>query len=233
MEVFTMVKNIIVLDTETAGNMAKPLVYDFGFVVADLHGNILYKFSTVIAETFLNKKLMNTAYYAEKIPNYNRDIRNGKRACMSFLTAYQIFNIAVEKWNVKEVFAYNVNFDIRALNNTSVVLTGQKFFNDRLVLRDIWSIASVAVMSSMKYFDFAIQNGLLTEKGNLKTSAEACYMFLTDDKGFIECHTALEDAEIEYEILLACKSKKKKLVDNLPHPWRTVNKLAREKGVLE
>ena len=227
-----MKKNIIVLDTETAGTFGKPFVYDFGFVVADLYGNILYKFSTVIAETFLDKKLMDTAYYSEKIPNYNRDIRNGKRACMSFETAKQIFKMAIEKWHIKEVFAYNVNFDIRALNNTSTVLTGQKFFNDGLMLRDIWSMASCALMSTRKYFDFAMSHSLVTEKGNLKTSAEACFQFLTDNAQFIEDHTALEDVEIEYEILLACKRKKKKLVDNLPQPWRVVNKLAREKGAL-
>lgn len=228
-----MLKNILVLDTETAGDFRAPMVYDFGFVIADLHGNILYKFSTVIAETFLDRKLMHTAYYEEKVPMYNRDIRNGKRACMSFLAAYQLFNMAVEKWGVKEIYAYNISFDIRALNNTARKLAGMEFFNDKMVLRDIWSIASISLMSSMKYFDFAVSHNLLTEKGNLKTSAEACFQFLTDDAQFIEDHTALEDAEIEYEILLACKRKKKKLVDNLSQPWRVVNKLAREKGVLE
>lgn len=227
-----MKKNIIIIDTETTGSFGAPLVYDFGFLVADLHGNVLYQFSTVIGEIYQNKRLMSTAYYAEKIPMYNRDIREGKRCFMSFETAKQIFDIAVEKWGVREVFAYNVNFDIKALNNTSMTVTGHKFFSDRLVLRDIWSIASVSVMSTMKYFNFAVNNDLVTEKGNLKTSAEACYRFLTNDEEFLESHTALEDCEIEYQILLECKRKKKKLVDNLPQPWRTVNKLAREKGVL-
>ncbi len=230
---YNIMKYVIILDTETAVTFGAPFVYDIGFIVADLHGNVVYKFSSLISEVYQNKRLMSTAYYSEKIPMYNRDVRNGKRSFMSFETAKQIFKLATEKWNVKEIYAYNVNFDIKALNNTSTVLTGQKFFKDDIVFRDIWSMASVGIMSTMKYFNFAVGNGLVTEKGNLKTSAEACYKFLTDEPEFVESHTGLEDCLIEYQILIACRRKKKKLVDNLPQPWRTVNKLAREKGVLK
>ena len=73
-------KNFIVFDTETAPTVkhydrrAHPetsLVYDFGWVVVD--GNdfsIKEERSFIIAETFTNHQLMNSAYYANKLPQY-------------------------------------------------------------------------------------------------------------------------------------------------------------------
>ena len=71
-------KFLAVVDTETANgikegekiNLQFSLVYDFGYIIRDLAGNILVARSFAIKEIFLDKELMSSAYYAEKIPDY-------------------------------------------------------------------------------------------------------------------------------------------------------------------
>ena len=70
---------ILMLDTETANtivqedgklDMSCSLAYDFGWAIVDRSGNIYCRRSFVNADVFLDKSLMKTAYYAEKIPQY-------------------------------------------------------------------------------------------------------------------------------------------------------------------
>ena len=70
-------KKIIVLDTETCGGFASPLVYDFGYVIANEKGEIIKSRSYVIKEVYDNKALFETAYYKEKRPLYEEKIANG------------------------------------------------------------------------------------------------------------------------------------------------------------
>ena len=70
----------MVLDTETANSVEQPLPYDIGYAICDRQGNVEIARSFVVAEMFLdNKDLMQSAYFAEKIPQYWEDIKSGKR----------------------------------------------------------------------------------------------------------------------------------------------------------
>lgn len=70
----------LVIDTETCNSVDEPLPYDVGYAICDRNGNIALERSFVVAETFLDMKdVMKSAYYAEKIPKYWEDIKNGKR----------------------------------------------------------------------------------------------------------------------------------------------------------
>ena len=69
----------IMLDTETANSIDDPLCYDIGFAVIDEYGNTYAEYSFAVAEIFLDKELMASAYFAEKIPNYWKEIEDGKR----------------------------------------------------------------------------------------------------------------------------------------------------------
>lgn len=228
-----MMKNILIIDTETCGTLRAPLVYDIGFIVADLHGNVKFDLSTVVSEIFLNrKKEMNLAYFSDKIPMYNRDVKSGKRACMSLKTTKNIFMNIVKLYNIHEIYAYNIAFDIRALNNTYKVLFGENFFPDDVTFSDIWSISANSILNSRNYFNFCIRNNLMTEKGNISTTAETVYKYISKNVDFIEDHTALEDCYTEYEILLATKKTKKKMIVDTKQPWRVVNKTAKERGFL-
>ena len=77
---------------------------------------------------------------------------------------------------------------------------------------------------------FCKANGLVTEKGNYKTSAEAGIRYLRNDPKLIEDHTALSDCIIEAEILKAVlefETKKEILFTRneiISHPWKIVGK---------
>ena len=70
----------IVFDTETANGFDDPMVYDIGGAVIDKKGNVYETFSFVIYEVFCNMNdLMQSAYYANKIPMYKEQITKGER----------------------------------------------------------------------------------------------------------------------------------------------------------
>ena len=118
---------LIGLDTETCNaiedgkklDLTQSLVYDLGWNVCDKQGRIYETRSYVVAEVFCDMKdLMKTAYYAEKIPTYQKDIKNGSRILASFWTIRKQFLKDIAEYGIKNVFAHNARFDVRALNNT-------------------------------------------------------------------------------------------------------------------
>ena len=74
---------IMVMDVETAGGLGNPLVYDLGFAICDKQGKIYAKRSFVIKEIFEQKELMQSAYYAIKIPRYDKALAEGTRDLVS------------------------------------------------------------------------------------------------------------------------------------------------------
>lgn len=67
---------------------------------------------------------------------------------------------------------------------------------------DIWSVACSSLINTQKYKVMCLENEMLTESGEFfKTSAEATFRYITQNMNFDEAHTALNDAEIETEIL--------------------------------
>ena len=85
-------RKILVLDTETANTFSNggqldtsnALVYDCGWQVVDTDGNVYEEASDINADVFMGMKdVMSSAYYAEKIPNYWRDIWAKQRVVAS------------------------------------------------------------------------------------------------------------------------------------------------------
>lgn len=75
-------------------------------------------------------------------------------------------------------------------------------------LFDVWGIACKKVINTQSYKKMCIKNMLLTESGQyFKTSAETAFQYITGNIDFEESHTAIEDAEIESEIL--CRALRK------------------------
>ena len=92
-------------------------------------------------------------------------------------------------------------------------------------LFDIWALACEHIRASDEYRDFAWDEGLLTDSGKYyKTSAEVAYRFISRNREFVEAHTALDDAEIESEILASIirKDKKKLKMGIVAFPFRIV-----------
>ena len=207
----------ICLDTETANtidnngilDMTNVLFYDLGFQVVDSHGRTYgKKFSFVNSDIFLHeKKLMQSAYYAKKIPQYWKDIWAGKRKVATTAEIRKVLCEVVKEYDCKFVCAHNASFDSRALNNTQRWVTKSKFRYFLPYGLEWWDTLKMArsVMGKMPtYRKFCEENGYLTKNGQLRFTAEICYRFITKDNTFEESHTGLEDVEIETEILRYC-----------------------------
>ncbi len=219
---------VLMLDTETANtiqtdgglDMTNTLFYDLGFQMADTHGRTYgEKFSFVNSDIFIHEaELMESAYYAKKIPQYKKDLENGTRI---LATTYEIRKAMLDlmaKYDCRIVCAHNARFDCNSLNNTQRWTTKSKWRYFLPYGVEWWDTLKMArsVMGKMPtYKKFCEKHGYLTQGGKPRFTAEVCYRFITKNTDFVESHTGLEDVEIETEILRYChrqhKAMKKKL----------------------
>jgi hypothetical protein len=218
----------IVLDTETANtiqdenglDMTNVLFYDLGFQLVDSHGRTYgKKFSFVNSDIFTHEaELMQSAYYAKKIPQYRADLASGKRILANTYEIRKALVDLINKYDCKFVCAHNARFDYNSLNNTQRWTTKSRFRYFLPYGLEWWDTLKMArsVMGKMPtYQRFCAENGYTTKTGKPRFTAEICYRFITKDNTFVESHTGLEDVEIETEILRYChrqhKAMKKKL----------------------
>ena len=89
--------NFIVLDTETTNSLEEPIAYDIGWAVIDEEGAILKTESYAVAEIFLDFDLMGYAYFAEKIPQYWEEIKNGNRKLARLSTIYRTIVLLMKR----------------------------------------------------------------------------------------------------------------------------------------
>ena len=223
----------LVIDTETANSIEQPLPYDIGYAVCDRFGHIVLERSFVVAEIFLDhKEMMKSAYFAEKIPHYWEDIKNGTREIKSIFNIRKQIKEDMKKYRIKKVGAYNMAFDKRALNNVIRYCSKSLirwFFPFGTEFFCIWHLACQVLLNSTSYIKFALQNGLESEAGNIQTSAEACYKFLINSVDFTEEHTGLEDVRIEIDIMAKCFSTHKKMDKNINTScWRLPQRKRKE-----
>lgn len=212
-------KPYIVLDTETAPqpnfdyrNMAgTSLVYDCGWIVTDGE-QVFESRSFVVAETWNNDELMNSAYYAAKLPQYHAGL-GADWTLAPFLQIYTQFAADCETYGVRDVWAYNAGFDRDTLNNTIATYSNgfrRYFFPYGVTIKDIWSAAGDTICNTNKYVAWCISNGYYKrETGNPSTTAETVYRYLSGTT-FTEKHTALADCEIEAYILQRVRKRKQK-----------------------
>ena len=218
----------IVLDTETANtiqdenglDMTNVLFYDLGFQLVDSHGRTYgKKFSFVNSDIFTHEaELMQSAYYAKKIPQYRADLASGKRILANTYEIRKVLVDLINEYDCKFVCAHNARFDYNSLNNTQRWTTKSRFRYFLPYGLEWWDTLKMArsVMGKMPtYQRFCAENGYTTKTGRPRFTAEICYRFITKDNTFVESHTGLEDVEIETEILRYChrqhKAMKKKL----------------------
>lgn len=222
-------KYIMVLDVETTNNdmtskFNDGLVYDIGFGIYDLKGNAYCERSYCIKEIFEDKSLMNSAYYKEKLPKYYEELRQGKREIKTALQTRKIIKQAIEYFNIKEVYAYNANFDNTTLNNTIRYITSsfvRWFLPYGINVCCIWNIAC-QVLGTQKTFQF---ENVRNENGNLKTSAERMFAYISQNEDFEEEHIGISDVRIEKEILIRCLKSHKKIDKNINRAcWRIPQK---------
>ena len=216
---------IIGLDTETANgimvddklDLSQSLVYDLGWAITDRKGRIYETKSFVVREIFIGMRdVMRSAYYAEKIPAYWEDIKNGRRKLANLLTIRREFLKDAEKYGVTQFFAHNARFDLNALNNTIRYITKSEkryFFPYGAEIWDTLKMARQTVGQQKSYRSYCVNNSYLTKHKvpQVRLTAEILYRYITGNEEFSESHTGLEDVLIETAIMAHCFRQHKKM----------------------
>ena len=203
--------NIIVLDTETI-SLNKQYCYNLGYVIVDISSGfkMLKKRDFLIKEIYDNKPLMDTAYYANKRVIYEDYLLDANQPLekVPFIEAYSTLKDDYIKYNVQGIFAYNSSFDEKVLKFNC------DYFKLPYVLghfHDIMEFTKQTIATDYKYKLYTLYHGninkgilhdkLIRKSGKPKITAESIYCYITKNYDFVEAHTALNDSEIELEIL--------------------------------
>lgn len=209
-------KYIMVIDTETANgimengklDLSQSLVYDIGFNIVDKKGHVYDRQSMAIADIFCNMKdIMQSAYYAKKLPSYWEEIKNGNRKLVTFMHAYDIVRRTLKKYNITTVSAHNARFDVNALNNTIRYITKSKkrfFFPYGTEIWDTYKGALNTICTQKGYISFCERNGYMTKHSEprVRATAEILYRYLSGNNAFQEEHKGVDDTDIEAKILV-------------------------------
>lgn len=224
-------EKFIVLDVETANDTVDALTYDIGFIVADRHGNIYERHSFCVYDIYCcEKDLMQSAYYAKKLPLYEMGLADGSYKLVKFSTVKNLIWKLMTDYNITKVFAYNCHFDRNALTKTQRYITKSKyrwFFPYGTEFCDIWNFACSTICQQKGYKDFCELNGYISNRGNnYRSSAECVYQYITNQDTFEELHQGLADVYIEYEILLRCYATHRKVEIDIDRAcWRKVERV--------
>lgn len=194
---------IIMIDCETTNDIDCPFVYDVGYQIFTLADGVLCEKSFVNADIFLDKELMTSAYFAEKIPQYWDDIKAGKRTLRKWFNIKREIAEDCKRFGVVFSCAHNAAFDNRALNTTQRYQTTSKsryFLPYNLTWLDTLKMARGILKDNESYTTFCWENEYLTKNLRLRYTAEIIYRWLSSSVDFEESHTGLEDVEIERQI---------------------------------
>ena len=97
-------EKFIVLDVETANDIPDTLTYDVSFVVADRGGTIYHEHAFAISDIFTEEKeLMQSCYYAHKLPLYEQRIAEKSIKVASIFTVRRLIKKYMDKYNIKKV----------------------------------------------------------------------------------------------------------------------------------
>ena len=213
---------IVVLDTETANDLENPLVYDIGWAIVDKYGKVYRQRSFINREIFfLEEELMQSSYYAEKLPIYYKRIASGEAKVANWLTIKKILWEDMAEFETNIVSAHNARFDYKATATTQRWLTKSAYRYFFPYGTEVWDTLKMArdVIGKMPtYRKWCEVNDYICKNGQLKFTAEVLYRFISGNEDFDEEHTGLADVLIEKDILAYCyrqhKPMRKKLWEN-------------------
>ena len=200
----------LIVDTETANTTDEPLFYDFGAAVIDNKGRVYETASFINKDVFFKMKdLMQSAYYANKLPRYYKDIKEGKRQVKSLYEIRKYICDLCKEYDIKVVMAHNARFDDKAMKLTQRYITKSKyrwFLPYGIEIWDTQKMAHDTICKQKGYIDFCKRNGYMTKHRTPRPQekAEVIYRYISGNNDFVESHTGLEDVMIEKEIFAHC-----------------------------
>lgn len=227
---------ILMIDTETANTFTETytlksgeerealitqcaLFYDLGFAVIDTHGEVYEVGSYINKDIFYDMPdLMESAYYAKKIPLYYAELEMGIRKESTTIGLKRIIAQIVKKYDIKHICAHNARFDLTALNGTLRYITKSKYRYFYPYGTEIWDSLKMAksVIAEMpSYKKFCAKHGYITKRGQVRLTAEVLYRFISRNKGFKEQHMGLDDVMIEAAIVAYCYKQHKRMEKEL------------------
>ena len=206
---------LMCLDTETCTydpsievvRGSNSLTYHIGYsIFSPRDGKVFVERSHLVSEIFIGEsRRMKSAYYADKIPQYMKDLRDGVHDCISFFAIMNEINALCAEYDVTAIVAHNAAFDVAAINRTAGYLA-DRFVQQALPFPkiEIWDSMKMAapLVATKRYQTFCNSNGYLTSQGRPRRTAEILYRYISKNNDFIEAHTALEDVRIERKIIL-------------------------------
>lgn len=205
----------LTIDTETTNGLDNPLVYDLGYALHDKKGNIYESGSLVIYDIYvLEKDLMKSAYYKDKLPQYEEELKNGDRKMVTIFTARKIIYDLCKEYNVKAIIAHNARFDYKSLQTTLRYVTKSKmrwFFPYGIEIWDSMKMARDTICKQSLYKKFVDMYNLRVGNNRIPANAQTLYAYLTNNSEYEEKHTGLEDVKIEMAITCKCLRQHKKM----------------------
>lgn len=214
-------KYFLVLDVEAT---RLNHVYDIGYAVIDKQGNIYTTQSFVVLDIITDTKDMQTAYYKNKLSQYWKSVAYGSHVPQWLNTIRQQILQTMKQYGINTVVAYKATYDIKALNDTIAYLTDYRqsqFFPTDTIVWCIYTMACQVLFTQKTYIKQAIKRGWITKKGNMRTSAEFAYRYITGQNDFKEEHMGLADVLIEIAIFDKCIRQHKVMVKtSIGNPWR-------------
>lgn len=219
----------LTLDTETVGLPPKNFVYDLGYTIHDKSGNVFLKRNFLVRDIITDPSKMMSAFYAKKIFSYYIPaIDAGKISLWNWSDIAAQLAADMVEHSVNVITAYNARFDIGAMRSTNSILNGSQIVPYPVRMICIWNFACKVLLNRSTYHRLAAQHGWISDAGNVRTTAEHTYRYITGIYDFIESHTALDDAIIETAILAKCFDQKKKIPydDLATMPWQIAQEVA-------
>lgn len=196
-------KKIMVIDTETVGDIPRQVAYDVGGLITDRSGKIYAEFHWVVKEIFGDLELMHSAYYSNKFQSYIEGVYAQQIEPIPFAEVLNRLTALIDAYDVKTIAAYNLRFDDRAMANTCQLLFDNRNWLNRDVERLCIMHAACDVLYGQRYIRLAQARQWLTAKGYISTTAENGYRYVSGDYDFEEAHRGLDDCRIEAQILKA------------------------------
>lgn len=215
-------RKIFLFDTETIG-IEEPFVYDIGWRVVDKSGRVYSEQNYLVREVVTNPEKMASAYYHKKIYTDYLDLLDiGAVTLLEWTEIIELIREECAAHSVDVLSAYNLRFDIGAMRRTSKLLRSSPVFNYRPDLLCLYVFACKTAFRSPLYHDLANMQGWVSPAGNVRTTAEHAYRFLSGDWSLVEDHTAASDTRIETEILARLMQRKTPIPYNdlTGNPWR-------------